>query len=82
MGEHGFLVVSITPLVIGYEVAKSFPFLIGNDCVFLETLVWANRQRLRAALVTDAALICIIVPRSINLQRYAGVLENSLSWRI
>ena len=44
--------------------------------IFLETLV-GESSRLRAAFVTDAALICIIVPPLLNLQRYAGVLENS-----
>ena len=52
-------------------------FILVMIVLFLETLVWANRKRLRAAFVTDAALICIIVPPVLNLQRYAGVLENS-----
>ena len=32
---------------------------------------------MRVAYVTDIALVLIIVPPLLNLQRYAGVLENS-----
>ena len=73
----GFLSVAVITIIVGYKIAKLYPLLmLIMAVIFLETLFWANRQKLRAAYVSNAALALIILPPIFNSQRYSGVLEN------
>ena len=71
-------VVIFLILIFGYELAQ-FTALLAflSTLTLIEALIWANRQRMRAAYVADAACIFIIVPPFLNSQRFAGFLENS-----
>jgi len=73
-----FFTISVITLFVGYAAARVYPLIVLAMCIlFIETLVWANRKRLRAAFVADLALLSIIVPPALNSQRYSGLLENS-----
>ena len=71
-------VLGISTLVFGYGLAQYIAMLsLICTIVLIETLIWANRCRMRVAYVTDIALGLIIVPPLLNSQRYTGLLENS-----
>ena len=71
-------VLGLSTLVFGYDLAQYIAVLsLLCTVVLIETLLWANRCRMRVAYVTDIALVLIIVPPLLNSQRYTGLLENS-----
>ena len=62
----------------GYSISMSLAVLaVPTALLLMETLIWANRQRLRVAYIADLALLLIIVPPFVSSQRYAGTLANS-----
>lgn len=73
-----YLILALLIPIEGYGISTFLALLtLPTALVLTETLIWANRQRLRVAYIADIALILMIAPPFISSQRYAGRLENS-----